>query len=231
MIVADRKNVPEIRDMIKDHRQVLVRRVRHLRDRLPGRRRARGGHPGLRGPHGAQAGPAAATWWSTNAPSSGSARTRSSTRLAPRVAQYDAICLVRLRRRRAGPGRAFSQDARLSGTEHPVHRHPGIAGRLDREVQRLRQLPAGPVRGHLPDYPLCQAAVQRPLRRFAGRQVRSERRTGLRLAVDLRSRQVARIAAVSGIDRPAAGLVDRPGRRPAKVVREDQCIAGLGPKA
>ena len=79
MIVADRKKIPEIRDMIQNHRPRAAGGLRHLRDRLPGRRRARGGHPRLGPAHGPEARSAAATWWSTSAPSSGSARTPSST--------------------------------------------------------------------------------------------------------------------------------------------------------
>ena len=55
MIVADRKKVPEIRDMIKRPRPRAPRRVRHLRHRLPGRRRARDGHSRFRPAHVAQA--------------------------------------------------------------------------------------------------------------------------------------------------------------------------------
>ena len=92
MIVADRKKVREIRDMIKDHHAGAAGGLRHLRHRVPGRRRARSGHPGLGPANVAAAGRAAQTWWSTSAPSSGNARTRSSTPWPRGSAEYDAIC-------------------------------------------------------------------------------------------------------------------------------------------
>ena len=109
--------------------------------------------------------------------------------LAQRVGRVRRHLLAGLRRRRPGLGRTVPQHARLSGLEHAVHGHSRVAGRLDGEMLRLRQLPAGRVRRHLPHHPLRQASAERPLRRLARRQMRGERKHRLRLAIDLRSRR------------------------------------------
>ena len=152
--------------------------------------------------------------------------------LAPRVAEYDAICSLGCGAGVQALAERFPQDARLSRPEHPVHRHSRIARRVDREVRRLRQLPAGRVCRHLPDHPLRQAPVQRPLRRIAGRPLRGQPGLGLRLAVDLRSGPSRRTiqAPIDSIALPQDWSTGLDGG-PRKVVREDQCIAGLGPKA
>ena len=188
MIVADRKKIPEIRDMIRKHERVLLvgcgtcvtvclaggeREVGILGSalRMSLRLAGRGERAGRRVRHRA------------------AVRRRLHRHPGGPRARVRRRLLAGLRGGRPGPGRAFPQDARLSGAEHPVHRHPGVAGRVDREVRRLRQLPAGRVRRHLPHHPLRQAPLERALRRLAGRQVRSQSRVGVRLAADLRPGQ------------------------------------------
>ena len=215
MIVADRKNIPEIRDLIRKHdRVLLVGCGTCVTVCLAGGER----EVGILG-----------------------SALRMSLKLAGRGKVQVDECVIerqcedafidilagprsRIRRRllvglrggRAGPGRAFPQDARLSGAEHAVHRHPGIARRLDREVRRLRQLPARRVCRHLPHHPLCQASAQRAVRRVAGRQVRSQSGFGVRLATDLRSGRLAGHCRFPGADRAPARLVHRPRRRTAQ---------------
>ena len=97
--------------------------------------------------------------------------------LAPRVAEYDAICSLGCGAGVQALAERFPNTPVYPGPEHAVHRHPRVAGRLDGEVRRLRQLPPGRVRRHLPDHPLRQAPAQRPVRRLARRQVRGQCRT------------------------------------------------------
>jgi hypothetical protein len=107
--------------------------------------------------------------------------------LAERWSASQAVGVVRLRRRRASPGRALSRQARVSRAQHAVPRHPGRTGDLDGEVHRLRRVHAGRVRRHLPGHPLRQAHAQRPLRRLHQRSLRSLRRQALRLAAHLQA--------------------------------------------
>ena len=153
--------------------------------------------------------------------------------LAPRVAEYDAICSLGCGAGVQALAERFPKMPVYPGPEHAVHRHPRIAGRVDGEMRRLRQLPAGRVRRASARSPAAPSACSNgPCggSRDGKCEVNPEPR--LRLAIDLRPGRGAghRSTASTTIVPPHDWSTGLDGG-PRKVVREDQCIAGLGPKA
>ena len=187
-----------------------------MRDRLPGRRGAGGGHPRL-GACACRCGwSAAATWWSTSVPSSGSARTPSSTLLAPRVAEYDAICSL-------GCGAGVQALAeRFPNT--PVY--PGLntqfigilesQGVWTEKCAGCGNCRLGEFAGICPITRCAKRLLNGPCGGSRDGKCEVQSRVGLRLAVDLRPRASAGQHRPSGTDRGGSRLVDRPGRRAAE---------------
>ena len=215
MIVADRKKIPEICDMIKNHRRVLlVGCGTCVTVCLAGGER----EVGILG---------SALRMALRLRNQGDVSVDECTIerqcedafidiLAQRVPEYDAICSLGCGAGVQALAERFPKVPVYPGPEHPIHGNPRIAGRLDGEVLRLRQLPARRVRGDLPDHALRQAAVQRPVRRIPGRQMRGASRPGLRLATDPRPCGQPRDPRSIRADRASARLVHRPRRRPTQ---------------
>ena len=217
MIVADRKKIPEIRDMIKDHRPRAAGGLRHLRDRLPGRRRARGGHPRLGPAHVACSWPAAATWWSTSAPSSGSARTPSSTSWPRASPSTTPICSL-------GCG-AGVQALAERFPKTPVY--PGLntqfmgilesQGVWTEKCAGCGNCRLGEFAGICPITRCAKRLLNGPCGGSQDGKCEVQPGPRLRLAIDLRPRQARWASSTSSTQIVAAArLVDRPGRRPAQ---------------
>ena len=174
MIVADRKNDSRNPRHGPEARPRAAGRLRHLRHRVPGRRRARGGHPRLRAAHVAEA---------------GRPRRRGGRRMHHRAA-------VRRRlHRRAGPARrrsttpsarwAAGRACRPWPSGSP--RCPSIPG-LNTQFMGILESQGvwtekcsgcgncrlGEFAGICPITRCAKRLLERPLRRLARRQVRSQ---------------------------------------------------------
>ena len=213
MIVADRKKIPEIRDMIKDHRRVLlVGCGTCVTVCLAGGER----EVGILG---------SALRMALRLGNHGDVVVDECTierqcedafidLLAPRGSDYDAICSL-------GCG-AGVQALAERFPKMPVY--PGLntqfmgilesQGVWTEKCSGCGNCRLGRVRRDLPDHALRQAPVQRPVRRIAGREMRGASRPGLRLAIDLRPRGQPGDPRSFRADRASPRLVDRPRRRP-----------------
>ncbi len=215
MIVADRKKIPEIRDMIQNHNRVLLvgcgtcvtvclaggeREVGMLGSalRMALRLAGRGGVVVDECTIERQCEDAFIDV------------------LAQRVGQYDAVCSL-------GCG-AGVQALAERFPKTPVY--PGLntqfmgilesQGVWTEKCAGCGNCRLGQFAGICPITRCAKHLLERPLRRLARRQVRSQRRVALRLAVDPRPRRVAGNPRSLRRNRRPARLVHRPGRRPAQ---------------
>ena len=229
MIVADRKKIPEIRDMIKAHDRVLLLGCGTcVTVCLAGGER----EVGILG---------TALRMALRLIGRGNVVVDECTIerqcedafieiVAPRIGAYDAVCSL-------GCG-AGVQNLTERFPNTPVY--PGLntqfigvlesQGVWTEKCRRVRQLPPRRVRGNLPLLPLRQAPPQRPVWRLAGRQMRGPAGARVRVATDLRPRQRARaLGKLEAIAEPHDWSTALDGG-PRKVVREDQYIGDAGQK-
>ena len=212
MIVADRKKVSEIRDMIKAHRRVLlVGCGTCVTVCLAGGER----EVGILG---------SALRMALRLDGHGDATVDECTIerqcedafidvLAQRVREYDAICSL-------GCG-AGVQALAERFPKMPVY--PGLntqfmgilesQGVWTEKCAGCGNCRLGEFVGDLSDHPLRQAHAQRPVRRLAGGKVRGESGPAVRVAIDLRAGRQPGGSRPLGSDRSPARLVDRSGRR------------------
>ena len=97
--------------------------------------------------------------------------------------------VTRLRCGRAGPGGTIQRQTGLCRTRHRVHRHSGGTGRVGGKMRRLRPVRAASLRWNLSHHPVRQENDERPVQRLPRRSLRSQRRPSLRLAIDLQTPQ------------------------------------------
>ena len=214
MIVASPKSITELKQHHRPPRQGAVRRLRHVRHGVPGRRRARGRHRRLRRAHGPQARRQAA-WRSSRSRSSASART-SSSRTWPAVGAQRGHRLLRLRRRRAGPRRALPQ---ASPSTPPSTRSSSASSKSRPSGPRSAWAAAtacSPTSAASARSPAAPSACSTAPAAAHGRALRGRRRPPLRLAAHLQAAEGHRPARPPGGDRPAQGLAHRLARRRAQ---------------
>ena len=191
MIVADQKPIEEIIEHVKDVRQRARPGLQRVRDRLRGRREEGGGGARLGAAHALPpAGP-------------GGQHRRADPRapVRPRVPGGDPghHRPVRCGASPSPAGWASSswprstRPRRSSRGQHLLHGgDDGARGVWTERCQGCGQCILAVYRRDLPGLPLRQAALQRPLRRLHGRQVRDQQGRRLRLAADHRPAQGAR---------------------------------------